>query len=131
MMSFVSTVAKRWQVQRRRRRKPGARVGCWCLRCSCCWWASRACCGCSTLPPASLPASPLATNRQLRSQEIVQTEDPFLILQAYRDDQLDVFAADLEGNPLVSFGASADWDHLPLSAVDDRYGPGRVRWRHP
>jgi len=75
------------------------------------------------LLPASLPASPLAANRQARSTEIVQTKDPFLILQGYRDDQLDVFAADLEGNPLVSFGASADWDQLPMSAVDDPYGP--------
>lgn len=75
------------------------------------------------LLPASLPASPLAANRQARSTEIVQTEDPFLILQAYRDDQLDVFAADLDGNPLVSFGVSTDWDNLPLSVVDDLYGP--------
>ncbi len=75
------------------------------------------------LLPASLPTSPLASNSQPRPLEIVQTKDPFLILQAYRDDQLDVFAADLDGNPLVSFGASADWDHLPLSVVDDPYGP--------
>ncbi|MCB0257449.1 MAG: zinc ribbon domain-containing protein, partial [Anaerolineae bacterium] len=75
------------------------------------------------LLPASFPAFPGSSGNQPREKPIVKTQDPFLVLQGYRDGQMEVFAIDLVGDTLAEFGATLNNTALPLAFSDRQYAP--------
>lgn len=79
------------------------------------------------LLPAAFPSFPGVPGAQPQDKPIVRTSDPFLILQAYHGDELEVFAADLAGDTLATLGVAADQTMLTLAVVDRDYAP----WPRP